>query len=238
MAFAENLRRSSQLLFPPRTTATSRSEDSDGDLALACESGWSGGNLEKRHNLPAANARRFRGSPVSAKHVSMPIPEFIIELRRHLGHASLWLPCVTAVVIRDRQVLLIKRADNQAWTPVTGIVEPGENPADCAVREVFEEAGIHVIARRLAWVHVTRPIVHANGDRAQYLDHVFRMEWAGGEPFPADDESLDAGWFDLLTLPDMSGDMRRRIETASSYSPGVGTVFDTKAAAVDEDVGH
>ena len=40
------------------------------------------------------------------------------------------LPGVTAVVIRDRQVLLVKRADNQAWTPVMGIVEPGENPAD------------------------------------------------------------------------------------------------------------
>jgi ADP-ribose pyrophosphatase YjhB (NUDIX family) len=63
----------------------------------------------------------------------MPIPEFIVELRRHIGHAPLWLPCVTAVVIRDQHVLLVKRADNQAWTPVTGIVEPVENPADCAV---------------------------------------------------------------------------------------------------------
>ena len=91
-----------------------------------------------------------------------------------------------------QQVLLIKRSDNHAWTPVTGIVEPGENPADCAVREVLEESGIHAAARRLAWVHVTRPIVHVNGDHAQYLDHVFRMDWVAGEPFPADDESLEA----------------------------------------------
>jgi 8-oxo-dGTP pyrophosphatase MutT (NUDIX family) len=157
----------------------------------------------------------------------MPVPEFIVELRRHIGHAPLWLPGVTAVVIRDQQVLLVKRADNQAWTPVTGIVEPGENPADCAVREVFEEAGIHVIARRLAWVHVTRPIVHANGDHAQYLDHVFRMDWVAGEPFPADDESLDTCWFDLAEVPDLSADMRRRIELASDDSPSAPTVFDT-----------
>jgi hypothetical protein len=107
----------------------------------------------------------------------VPIPEFIVALRQHVGHAPLWLPGVTAVVIRDQQVLLVKRSDNLAWTPVTGIVEPGENPADCAVREVLEESGIHVVARRLAWVHVTRPMVHANGDHAQYLDHVFRMDW-------------------------------------------------------------
>ena len=158
----------------------------------------------------------------------MPVPEFIVDLRRHVGHALLWLPGVTAVVIRGGQVLLVKRSDNQAWTPVTGIVEPGENPADCAVREVFEETGIHVIARRLAWVHVTRPRVHANGDHAQYLDHVFRMEWAAGEPFPADDESLDACWFDLADVPDMSADIRRRIELASGDSPNAATVFDTE----------
>jgi ADP-ribose pyrophosphatase YjhB (NUDIX family) len=157
----------------------------------------------------------------------MPIPEFIVDLRRHIGHAPLWLPGVTAVVIRDQQVLLVKRSDNQAWTPVTGIVEPGENPADCAVREVLEETGIHVNARRLAWVHVTRPIVHANGDHAQYLDHVFRMDWVGGEPFPADDESLDARWFDLSKLPHMSGDLHRRIELARNDGPDTGTVFDT-----------
>jgi 8-oxo-dGTP pyrophosphatase MutT (NUDIX family) len=157
----------------------------------------------------------------------VPIPEFIVALRRHVGHAPLWLPGVTAVIIRDQQVLLVKRSDNLAWTPVTGIVEPGENPADCAVREVLEETGIHVVARRLAWVHVTRPMVYANGDHAQYLDHVFRMDWVGGEPFPADDESLDACWCDLAEVPDMSVDMRRRIELASDDSPSAPTVFDT-----------
>ena len=157
----------------------------------------------------------------------MPVPEFIVELRRHIGHAALWLPGVTAVVIRNRQVLLVKRADNQAWTPVTGIVEPGENPADCAAREVLEETGIRVVARRLAWVHVMRPIVHANGDHAQYLDHVFRMDWVAGEPFPADDESLDTCWFDPAGVPDLSADMRRRIELASDDSPSAPTVFDT-----------
>jgi 8-oxo-dGTP pyrophosphatase MutT (NUDIX family) len=166
----------------------------------------------------------------------MPIPEFIVELRRHIGHAPLWLPGVTAVVIRDQHVLLVKRADNQAWTAVTGIVEPGENPADCAVREVQEEAGIHAIAKRLAWVHVTRSIVHANGDRAQYLDHVFRMDWVAGEPFPADDESLDARWFDISTMPQMSDDMRRRIELASNSSCAK-TLFDTKDARADGSFG-
>jgi len=161
--------------------------------------------------------------------MTMPIPEFIVELRRHIGHAPVWLPAVSAVVIRDQQVLLVQRSDNQAWTPVTGIVEPGENPADCAVREVFEEAGIHVVPRRLAWVHVSDPMVHANGDHAQYLDHVFRMDWVEGEPFAADDESLDARWFDLAEMPSMSADMRLRIEYAEAGNLDSPTVFDTSS---------
>ena len=163
---------------------------------------------------------------VSVRNGIMPVPEFIVELRRHVGHAPLWLLGVTAIVIRDGQVLLVKRSDNHAWTPVTGIVEPGEDPADCAVREVFEEAGVHASARRLAWVHVTRPIVHANGDHAQYLDHVFRMDWTGGEPFAADDESLEARWFGLSEMPTMSADMCRRIELASEDSLSAPTVFE------------
>jgi ADP-ribose pyrophosphatase YjhB (NUDIX family) len=154
----------------------------------------------------------------------VPIPEFIAELRRSIGHAPLWLPGATAVTIRDRDVLLVKRSDNGAWTAVTGIVEPGENPADCAVREVLEETGVRARPVRLAWVQVGRPVVHTNGDHAQYLDHVFRMEWLSGEPYPADDESSEARWFDLDALPPMTENMRRRITLGASDDER--TVFD------------
>lgn len=156
----------------------------------------------------------------------MPVPDFIVELRRAVGNAPLWLAGVTAVTLRDDKVLLVKRSDNGAWTAVTGIVEPGENPADCAAREVREETGVSAQAVRLTWVHVTRPAVHANGDQAQYLDHVFRMQWLSGEPYPADDESTAAAWFGLDNLPPMSENMRRRITLSASEDDR--TVFDTK----------
>jgi 8-oxo-dGTP pyrophosphatase MutT (NUDIX family) len=157
----------------------------------------------------------------------VPIPEFIVELRRAVGHAPLWLAGATAVTIRDRKVLLVKRSDNGAWTAVTGIVEPGENPADCAAREVREETGVCAKATRLVWMHVTQPTVHANGDRAQYLDHVFRMQWLSGEPFAADDECTEAAWFDLEGLPPMTENMRRRITL--SAGDDARTLFDASA---------
>ncbi len=163
----------------------------------------------------------------------MPIPEFIVELRRAIGHAPLWLSGITAVTVRDRKVLLFKRSDNGAWTAVTGILEPGENPADGAAREVREETGVSARATRLAWVHVTQPTVHANGDQAQYLNHVFRMEWLSGEPFAADDKSTAAAWFDLSQLPPMTANMQRRI--ALCVSDDVRTVFDsTSRLATDQ----
>ncbi|MBP0661747.1 NUDIX domain-containing protein, partial [Mycobacterium tuberculosis] len=70
----------------------------------------------------------------------MGTPDFVLELRKHVGSAPLWLAGATAV-IRDpdaARVLLVRRSDNGWWTPVTGIVDPGEHPADAAVREAHE----------------------------------------------------------------------------------------------------
>lgn len=56
----------------------------------------------------------------------MPVPRFIADLRARIGHDPLWLIGITAVVVRGADVLLVARADNGAWTPVTGIVDPGD----------------------------------------------------------------------------------------------------------------
>ncbi len=146
----------------------------------------------------------------------MSVPDFVLELRRHIGHASLWLPAVTAVVLHDGKLLLVRRADTLAWTPITGIVDPGEHPAAAAVREVLEETGVRAVVRRLASVSVGQPVVHVNGDRAQYLDHTFRCDYVAGAPCPADDESVDCRWFPLDRLPPVPAHFHGRIEAARS----------------------
>ncbi|QJU54909.1 NUDIX domain-containing protein [Herbiconiux sp. KACC 21604] len=144
----------------------------------------------------------------------MATPDFVLELREKIGHAPLWLTGVTAVVVRGDEVLLVRRSDNGAWTPVTGIVDPGEEPAIAAVREVLEEADIHAKAQHLAWVHVIPTIVYPNGDVSQYLDITFRLSYVSGEPFPADGENTDVRWFPLDALPEMSDEMHARIRHA------------------------
>lgn len=151
----------------------------------------------------------------------MPTPEFVLRLREKIGTAELWLSGVTAVVLRgegrDREVLLVKRADNGAWTAVTGIIDPGEPPAVAAEREVLEEADIVAVAERLARVHVDdRVVVYGNGDRSRYLDLTFRCRYVSGEPFPADGENTEARWYRLDALPPMRDDQLARIEVAAS----------------------
>ncbi len=145
----------------------------------------------------------------------MATPEFVLELRKKVGHAPLWLTGVTAVVLRDDQVLLVRRADNAQWTPVTGIIDPGEQPADSAAREVLEEADIVADVERLVWVHTLEPMTYANGDQAQYMDLTFRCRWVSGTPHPADGENTDAAWFPLADLPPMPDDFAERIQLAA-----------------------
>ncbi len=147
----------------------------------------------------------------------MAIPDFVLALREKIGHDPLWLAGVSSVVVRNDEVLLVKRADTGAWTPVTGIVDPGEQPAVAAERETLEEANVVAIAEALTWVQVIPMIEYPNGDRSQYLDHVFRCSWVSGDPYPADGENTDAAWFPVDALPPMSDNMRERIRSAVEF---------------------
>ena len=149
----------------------------------------------------------------------MAIPDFVVELRKHVGHADLWLPGVTAVVRREREILLVRRSDNNEWTPITGIVDPGEQPAAAAGREVLEETGVTVEVERLVWVNASPLVVHSNGDRARYLDHCFSCRYAGGDARVADDESVDVGWFSIDDLPPMQPMFRERIASTREAGP-------------------
>ncbi len=144
----------------------------------------------------------------------MTTPEFVLTLREKIGTAPLPLVGVTAIVFRDEKVLLGKRSDNGRWQAVAGIVEPDEEPADAAIRECLEEAGVVVRAERLALVQRLPRITYANGDQVDYLDLVFRCTWVSGEPHPADGELSEVGWFGLGELGELDPSHLRKVALA------------------------
>ncbi|MFT8703868.1 NUDIX domain-containing protein [Bifidobacterium aquikefiricola] len=136
----------------------------------------------------------------------MATPEFILKLRKKIGHDPLWLIGITAYVqSQDGRILLGRRSDTGEWALVYGINEPGEEPADTVVREVKEETGIDAVPTELASIKSSsRMLTYANGDQAQYMDLLFICTLKDGgnaEPYVGDEESLQIGWFSPNELP-------------------------------------
>ena len=150
----------------------------------------------------------------------MPVPDYVTRMRAHIGHDLLLLPGAGAVV-RDEQgrILLLRRSDNGQWSLPAGMIEPGEQPADAVVREVFEETGVRVEIERLAGVG-SHDSVYPNGDHCQYLVAWFRCRPVGGEARPDGEESLDVGWFAPDALPDSLGALSRLRITTTRDSTG------------------
>ena len=151
------------------------------------------------------------------------ISDYVKGLREHIGHDLLLLPGVGAVVRDDEgRVLLLKRIDDGRWSLPAGMVEPGEQPADAVLREVFEETGIVAEVQTLAGVSKA-PVKYPNGDRCEYLVVWFRCRAVGGTPRPDGDESSEVAWFAPDDLPPMGLSTKVRIE--ATVSPDAAPFF-------------
>ncbi|MDO3701728.1 NUDIX domain-containing protein [Micromonospora sp. C28SCA-DRY-2] len=149
----------------------------------------------------------------------MGVPDYILRMRKHVGHDLLWLPSVSAVVRNAAgELLLGQRADDGRWSVVSGFVEPGEQPATAVVREVYEETGLDVEPVRLSSV-VSHPHSYPNGDRCEYLNLGFHCRLLGGTARVNDDESVAVRWFPMDALPALDAHGRTVVAHALADEP-------------------
>ena len=174
----------------------------------------------------------------------MPTPDFVADLRARVGHDLLWLSTAAGVVLDDDgRVLLGRRADSGTWALPGGIVEPGEEPADAAVREIFEETGVVAVPEVLAAVTVSGLITYQNGDVVRYLELLFRCRPGGGYARVHDTESIEVGWHALAALgqlPDLELCSLSRINLAVSGAAQAAFAFSgtEKVLGVAADAGY
>lgn len=108
---------------------------------------------------------------------------------------------VGVVVMQDNQILLIRRTmapEIGKWSIPAGYLDYGEDPAETAVRETYEETNLHVAIEKLLNVYHNAP---TEGGASVFI--MYQAKLIGGTPKAGDDADA-VGFFSLNNLPDIA----------------------------------
>lgn len=134
------------------------------------------------------------------------------------------LGCSAAIFDEGGRVLLTCRADNGQWCLPSGGMEPGESPAEAAVRETFEETGLHVRVKRLVGVYSdpNQLVIYADNTKVQIVAIHFEAEVTGGR-LGLSEETTEFGWFSPTEIADMEllGHHKQRVLDTLAGKPAV-----------------
>src|SRR5262249_4540775 len=157
----------------------------------------------------------------------MPISSYYRALREQIGQMRVLSPGAAAVVFNAQgEVLLQHRSDDGRWGLPGGALEPGEEPADTVVREVWEETGLHVVPERIVGVYAGSDGFHTypDGNQAAFVSIVFACRVTGGELNLQDGEALALHYFSPADLPDTLFS-RHRVFIDHALAEGLATHF-------------
>jgi ADP-ribose pyrophosphatase YjhB (NUDIX family) len=157
-----------------------------------------GDQLHAEYPIPARVLSRTHRSK------GLELVSYLQELRSKVGHALIPLAYATAIVRDDRgRVLFVRRSDFRCWGLPGGVIEPGENPAECARRETQEETGLQIdILRPVAVLSGPRhDITYPNGDRVQQTSFFFTALASGGTLRPDREETTAVAFFPFGNFP-------------------------------------
>lgn len=118
-------------------------------------------------------------------------------------------PAVSAIIIKDKKLLLVKRGCEPnlgKWSLPGGSIEPGETARKAIAREVLEETSLVIKPENVATVYDV--IQRDNGEiKFHYVIICFFTSIVSGE-LKADSDAADARWIafdDLETYNTTSG---------------------------------
>ena len=124
----------------------------------------------------------------------MPMSDYVRGLRTQIGSSLLHMPSVSAALFdTEGRLLMAQQAGSSLWMTVGGAIEPDESPSDVAVREMWEETGLHVVPMRVLGVFGGREfrVSYPNGDETAYTVILFEVRLIRGT-LRADGEEVAA----------------------------------------------
>lgn len=126
--------------------------------------------------------------------------DYINDIRKKIGNDLLQMPSVTIVTFNEEgKILLMHHRYTGSWVAPGGSIEPGETPADAAVREMYEETGLIVDLVSIKGVYGGPEFVvdYPNGDKTSYVMIVFKADKISGRLEAIDNETKELKYFTL-----------------------------------------
>jgi 8-oxo-dGTP pyrophosphatase MutT (NUDIX family) len=163
-----------------------------------------------------------------------PLDEVADVFRSQSWHrASPAMAAEAAVFNPAGEILLIRRRDNNLWALPAGLVEVGQTPAEAAIKELWEEAGVRGTAVRLLGIFDGR--LWDAPSRVHMLRLVFLVDSPELTPVPGV-EAVEARFFARTAIPtDLHPGHEALIPEIFELAGGSGVYFDP-ATSVDEDM--
>jgi ADP-ribose pyrophosphatase YjhB (NUDIX family) len=164
---------------------------------------------------------------IVGENTTLPVQPVLENFRVQPGYATPKID-VRGAVFREGKLLMVKESRDGGWTMPGGWVDVGDYPAAAAEREVWEESGFEVKARKLIGVY------DANRVEPMEFYHAFKLvflcEILGGEA-KTSNETTDVMFYSLDEVPvNFSGERTRprhvRDAFAALADPSIPTVFD------------
>ncbi|MBE3068452.1 MAG: NUDIX domain-containing protein [Chloroflexi bacterium] len=130
--------------------------------------------------------------------------EYLLELRKLVGHRPLLMIGAAALIVDEKnRLLLMKRSDSSCWGPPGGAVELGEVVETAARREVREETGLELGGLALFGVFSGPDLFYRypNGDEVYNVTIVYlTRDWRG--EVRLNGEHTNWGWFAPEDVPE------------------------------------
>lgn len=132
-----------------------------------------------------------------AEHSDQEYARLVDLFSQQIGYATPKVD-VRGAVFREGSLLLVRERMDNGWTLPGGWADVGDIPSQAAEREVWEEAGFHVKARRLVGVY------DANRVGSLAVFHAFKIiflcEIISGEARPSN-ETSEVAFYDRQAIP-------------------------------------
>ena len=104
----------------------------------------------------------------------------------------------------NEEILLQRRADNGWWGLPSGYVDVGESVKQAAIREIWEETGIHTRIKRLVGIYSDPKHnligAYPDGSLIHFVIVIFECEYLSGD-LRVSEESTDVRYFAANGLP-------------------------------------